>query len=360
MKKQVITFAILLIISSANAYAQCVSDDNCTTPTPYCNNGTCVECLSVTHCNDTNECTTDNCVSNTCVNTNLDDGTECTGGHCCAGTCDTTLGNSNFHYDCRIGPTCVGTSWEYISYNEDIECESGGKCDGGICVQPTGCVDSGDCNDPTPYCNNLTHTCVECLQQSHCDDGEDCTTEVCLSYKCNRTYLEDGTVCPGGVCCGYVCNIQRKNYMLDEECRLGPICVGKNWTYVAANEGIPCETGICTGGECLAPGEESKLNCISEWKCHWGECKEGVQKEICTDINNCTANIINEDITRPCGTQPETQQNSQQIQQTQAEPKEELVLGSSSATYIAVAMIGAAIGIGILYFIFGRNKNEEL
>ncbi len=359
MKKGVILFGILLVFSTASVYAQCVSDDNCTSPTPYCDSGTCVECLGIAHCNDTNECTTDSCVSNVCINSNIADGSDCSGGHCCSGTCDTSLGNSNFHYDCRIGPTCVGTSWEYISYNEDIECESGGKCDGGICVQPTGCVDGGDCNDPIPYCNNISHTCVECLEQGHCDDGSDCTTEACLSYKCNRTYFEDGTVCPGGICCGYVCNIQRKNYMLHEECRLGPICVGSNWTYVAANEGISCESGVCINGECLEPGEESKLNCVSEWMCSWGGCINGIQKEVCIDVKNCTANIVKEDVNQSCGAKPETTGATEQIQAEEVKSSEKATLESSSATYIAVGMIIVAIVIGILYFIFGREKNSE-
>jgi hypothetical protein len=353
MKKQVII--LLLVFLMPCVYAQCVSDDNCTSPTPYCDSGICVECIQQSHCNDTNECTTDSCAGNVCINSNLDDGTECSGGHCCGGVCDTTLGNTNFHYDCRMGPACAGTSWEYLPFNEDFECESGGTCDEGICVQPSGCVDGGDCNDPTPYCNTITRNCVECLQDSHCDDESECSAEVCMSYKCNRTYFEDGTVCPGGVCCGNVCNIQRKNYMMDEECRLGPVCVGENWTYVAANEGVACESGTCTGGECLAPGEDSKLNCVSEWKCEWSGCINGIQKEVCVDINNCTANIVKDDVNQSCG---EPEQSSEQVLPEEADSKEESALGSNSSTYIALGMICAAIVIGILYFMLGRGKGN--
>lgn len=305
-------------------YAQCVSDDDCSSPTSHCNVGTgiCVECLNEIHCYDGNECTEDSCSGYVCSNAQVENGTACTSGTCCSGVCDVAAGNSDFHEDCRTGPVCVGASFEYVAANEGVSCESKGTCQDGICVPPSGCLNDGDCNDPVPYCKNTSGVCVECLQQSHCDDLSPCTEEICAGYECNYTYIaEDGAPCPKGRCCASVCNTEEGDTNLHDECRLGPICVGENWTYVAANEGVRCESeGICKAGSCRIPGE------------YTSETEEAEQLT--------------------------SEQASQSTPPEELETNEEGTLWSSSSTYIALGMVGFVVVIGVIYFLM-RSRDDE-
>ncbi len=78
-----------------NACVQCVSNAQCSAPTPICDvaTTTCVQCASNLDCDDGNACTTDTCASATCTRTPVVDGTACGTGRCGGGSCVIACGD---------------------------------------------------------------------------------------------------------------------------------------------------------------------------------------------------------------------------------------------------------------------------
>ena len=148
--------------------------------TPYCcGDGTCegaedinncaidCGCTGPEDCDDSNECTTDDCVGGVCENTPVADDTPCSGGICCDGVCDAAVCSSAA--DCNDSEACT-TDTCYDADTCSAYCENVwpacGIADG--CCGPT--CDSG--NDPD---------CEECLPK-----GAPCTTnEECCSLQCH-------------------------------------------------------------------------------------------------------------------------------------------------------------------------------
>jgi hypothetical protein len=228
----------------------CTSDGQCSGSTPRCNTatGACVACTQASHCDDGNPCTTDSCNSNTCSNTAVTAGTPCSGGYCCGGVCDTTLGNTNYHADCRSGPACSGTSWEYAMAN------NGNLCGGFACME----CSNGLCNSP---------------DSSRCPSGQTCSSGTCIStctdectagsYSCSGTNrlscgnydadscLEFGgsTACPDNIC-------------TEPTCSAG-VCGETNVLSGMTDEACFGSTG-CTGGSCACNGNGQ---CTSQVTC---------------------------------------------------------------------------------------------
>ena len=63
------------------------------------------------------------------------------------------------------------------------------------------CETSADCSDPTPVCDPDSGTCVGCLADTDCDDGEDCTADSCADSECSHQAAADGTTCDDGNGC---------------------------------------------------------------------------------------------------------------------------------------------------------------
>ena len=190
---------------------QCVKD-----PTPYeglacddglfcnvgetCQSGTCTG-GSARDCSDSEECTYDNCNEelDQCENPDKPDGTDCTGdpGKCCSGVCDDDgTSGSDYHTDCRSGPSCIDIGdWGYSPANQGNTCDS-----------PYGyeCYSTSDClghyyydTCDVGYCDG---TPIEMQDNSQCDD-QDCGT-CCICSSGTRTYDEtqdndcSDTLCP--------------------------------------------------------------------------------------------------------------------------------------------------------------------
>lgn len=145
-----------LVCSGApsNTCVACVSAAQCAAPTPLCDTttNTCVECLLASHCDDGNACTTDVCAAGACGSTGVEEGTACPDG------------------------VCTATS---------------------VCVA---CIDDSRCAAPTPRCDLTAFACVQCLEASECDDGNECTTNACGAGSCSTTALAAGAACSLGVC----------------------------------------------------------------------------------------------------------------------------------------------------------------
>jgi len=214
--------------------------------------GSCVY-LEDYDCSDGDECTDDICNEglDCCENPDLPDGTSCPGdpGICCSGVCDNDgTSGSDYHTDCRSGPSCIGVGdWSYSTANEGDDCDSSyghecfnaGSCDGhyfyDICS-------SGYC-DGTPN---------EIEDDTQCND-EDCGT--CCICDNGRSYDEtQDNDCPDTICLDG-CNIDTNPF---------------TWDY-ANDEPNYCEDiDTCTNNDC-------KYN----HECHDNDPNDGIDGNLC-------------------------------------------------------------------------------
>jgi len=120
------------------------------------NDSGCYECTVYTDCDDSNECTSDNCVNNICVSTNntieCDDGNGCTMNDACSeGSC---VGASlDWDGDGYISDVCLGTDCNDLNSSinpgliegpsDSNTCIDGldNDCDSTIDALDTGCQD---------------------------------------------------------------------------------------------------------------------------------------------------------------------------------------------------------------------------
>lgn len=149
------------ICSSAGICVECIADSGCDDG-DVCNGaetcsatGSC-QAASPLHCDDENECTID--------------------------TCDATDGCQNVVAaggTCGDGGTCA-TSGACISCQTSSECDDGNVCNGA-----ENCNAQGQCEAGTAL---------------SCDDGEQCTADICDEVTGCQNPLAVGQGCSGGVC----------------------------------------------------------------------------------------------------------------------------------------------------------------
>lgn len=175
-------------------------------------------------------------VDRSCVtDDDCDDGDPCTSETCPAGTC-------------AFAATASGT-----------------PCTGGVCVgtwPPTcvECIDSGDCNAPTPLCDQ--GACVECINADDCEeDDEPCTLKSCGEGSCFLSTAPAGTPCDAGVCLGI--GVSCVECVVSTDCpRSKPVCKEAQSTCIECVDDEGCDDG----DECT---EDS---CEQETCQHAGEC----------------------------------------------------------------------------------------
>ncbi len=134
---------------------------------------TCYEDFDTCGCTDAGDC---------------EDGFSCTDDSCNAaagGVCERTYNHDN----CAAGNNC---------YAAEV-CDPGDPSADGT----TGCV-PGDflCVEPTPFCDESDYTCVECLHDADCDDGIDCTNDICLASGDCFNPPDDDNCAAGNNCYG--------------------------------------------------------------------------------------------------------------------------------------------------------------
>ncbi len=235
--------------------------DPCTLP-DLCSEGldACVECLVDTDCNDANVCTTDQCSGGTCFNTpNLlacDDGLFCNGTDTCGGgTCSVHTGTpcgaqacdegGDTCVDCLVDgdcddangctdDSCAAGVCQFVS-NADA-CDDGLFCNGADVCSGGACTHAGDPCTVPDLCNEASDSCVTCLVNGDCDDGNVCTTDFCSGGACfnfnNAVSCDDGLFCNGA-----------------------DVCSGGSCTHA----GDPCSAGA----ECSDTCNETADNCLS-------------------------------------------------------------------------------------------------
>ncbi|MEZ4328541.1 MAG: Ig-like domain-containing protein [Polyangiales bacterium] len=177
------------------------TDTGCTAASPNCIGASgsrqCVECVNAGDCDDSVACTTDACVTNNCVNTSVAVGNvgACTGGDVCSGPssdmcvacADTDTGNTGTDAGCMAAaPFCDSVG--------GVSCE--------VCVDAGAGTDPG-CDVATPNCvvgMGGANECVSCTLNTDCDDGNECTDDVCGAGMCTNPAVTEFTTCSTGVC----------------------------------------------------------------------------------------------------------------------------------------------------------------
>lgn len=133
---------------------------------------------------------------------------------------------------------------------------------------------------------DFTDAGTRCSEDSDCDDGVACTTDVCAAGACEHRPIdaqcddgEDG-VCQPGFGCEYAgCNA--------ETCTAGAceraMCNGAECVRASI-----CDEGqSCCAGECVAAGCDDEIECTVDF-CAENGCEHTPLDEVCDDENVCT------------------------------------------------------------------------
>ena len=207
-------------------------------------------CDGIVDCSDGEECTEDRCepTDGTCSNPNLPDDAECDfggfPGRCSSGLCvDAELCRT---VDCSDDNDCT----DDICNRLDASCTNPPKGDGTDCEVGG---DPGRCS---------AGTCRGLCEDQDCDDGNPCTVDTCdpSNGSCPNPDVPDGTACndggnPGectaglcvGLCVGVLCD--DGNECTDDICDPAT----GNCTYPDVADDTECDSGsgVCESGTCV-------------------------------------------------------------------------------------------------------------
>ncbi|MEC8024633.1 MAG: LamG-like jellyroll fold domain-containing protein, partial [Myxococcota bacterium] len=164
----------------------CDDGDACTIG-DTCIQGLCVPGQGL-ECNDGDSCTTDGCVAGSCTFVELELGSPCDDNDSCTeeDTCTATGCVGDPAILCDDGNSCT------LDTCTDGECTTTPIADGTTC-------DASDLCIVTSTCQAGVCTAVE---TKPCDDGNECTQNLCADGVCEHPPVEDGTLCGNGEVCG--------------------------------------------------------------------------------------------------------------------------------------------------------------
>ncbi|MEM7135837.1 MAG: hypothetical protein AAF500_04615 [Myxococcota bacterium] len=221
-------------------------------------------------CNDGLSCTTDSCAlpAGVCENTMLPNGSLCdlsgSPGACQVGTCVPVCNTVN----CDDGNPCTAESCDPNDGLCDTTILDGANCDlggtAGICVQDS---------------------CQAICDVVGCDDGNECTGDVCdlATGNCTNTPAADGTVCDfagqPGVC-------------VSGQCEDADLCAGVN-----CDDGNACTADSCDPQTGLCDNDSVSGSCNFgglPGACVDGTCASECAITDCDDDEDCTDDICDE------------------------------------------------------------------
>jgi hypothetical protein len=246
----------------------------------------CVECLGAADCGDGNLCTDDVCdAAGVCSNPNntlpCDDGLFCTAGDVCSG------GVCTGGVDACPGQVCDEPNSRCVDCLSDADCDDANVCtddscnanvcanvpntlscdDGLFCTVTSvcvagACVGSQDPCTPPMVCSEALNACVRCEVNADCNDGNPCTTDVCVFNICSNTNniapCDDGLfctttdVCSGGACVGSGTPCPGR---LCDEANQG--CVNCFTVADCPDDGVGCTVDACVNGACVYPQDDT-------------------------------------------------------------------------------------------------------
>ena len=266
-----------------------------------------VACLVAGDCDDGVACTVESCVANVCQNTPSDalcsDGAFCNGVETCDPVNDCQAGSAP---DCNDNVGCTDDSCneatdqcDYVT--NDSLCSDGAFCNGAEtcdavndcepgtapdCNDGVGCTDDS-CNETTDSCDNIVNhaSCGDALfcngvevcdpvndcqagAPPDCDDGIDCTTDVCNENTNQCNHATNDALCSDNLFCTGI-----------EVCDLTNGC--EAGTPVDCDDGVTCTDDLCD------PSSDQCTNVANDVNCSDGLFCNGF--ETCDATNDCQA-----------------------------------------------------------------------
>lgn len=254
---------------------------------------TCVECLDDGDCSGADVCVNKFCVECGDDGDCIDDGDPCNGNEVCSQNQCVSEGNP-----CQPGEICVPAApaaappavlpppppppYSCVECDNDTQCDDGRFCTGyEQCLSNT-CVSMGDpcLVDPSsmpmgriagPVCDEANDTCVECLTDDNCTDNATpfCVSNVCVECR-NSADCDNGLFCDGAEYCED-----------DGACYDGEPPCDDNGTMALCNEELDQCAECLDEGDCL--GDNSTplcdgvmcVQCLTDTDCDNGTvCRE--------------------------------------------------------------------------------------
>ena len=184
-------------------------------------------------------------------------------------TCQACVGDG----ECADGLKCATLGADKVclpACNADTPCAAGSTCAGDVCTPDDGACDAcgGSCMAPTPACRNVDATCVACVVDGDCPEGQrcdaadnTCTAEMqCLSDG-DCVNVSGRPVCFQGAC---VECLQTDDCPGVAECSGAP-----EWQCRSTPcSGVNCQTGTScdeASGRCLQP--DGTPGCVTDTDC---------------------------------------------------------------------------------------------
>ena len=315
-------------------------DDNACTVDESCVDGSCKNGKPL-DCNDNNLCTTDSCSPiDGCVHAAnsvpCDDGDACTNGdHCADGdcqsgkaancddanvctndTCDPDDGclhvanqapcddnNSCTTDDICAGGQCLGDG--------SLDCDDSNSCTKDICLPQGGCQHenvNGPCSDDNACTVNDFCQAGSCIGGAPlaCDDGNDCTDDVCQEGLCEHTPAvadcDDQNLCTLNDTCadgqcqgGALLDCDDSNVCTTDACDPAIGCTHTFNSNPCDDENVCTAGDTCSDGNCTATGS---LNCDDSNPCTDDSCAPDTgcahlfNQIPCSDGNSCTTDDV--------------------------------------------------------------------
>ncbi len=133
-----------------------------------------------------------------------------------------------------------------------------------------------------------------CSSDMECDDGNQCTNDVCVnpgetSAYCQNTALTDDGICTEGICCSGKCAAPSCTDA-GNECNDGNECTADacnspgtcsaSCSYANAADNATCTSGVCCLGTCRASACSADIDCNDNSAC---------TKDTCRNAGTCSA-----------------------------------------------------------------------
>jgi hypothetical protein len=362
---------------SCDGAGSCISSGDPCPEGTFCNeaNDQCDQCQQDLDCDDGVACTDDACLDGSCQSTAnpalcADDGVHCNGAEFCDPLADClSTGDpcqsplychedsqacvaclDNAHCDDGVGCTidecqsltCVNSADDSACTNDGLFCSGDEFCDPLL-----GCSSTGDpCLASGQVCDETSDSCGDCLVDSDCDDGLDCTEDLCQAGSCSHSpddtlCADDALFCTGTESCdlfvgclstgdpcpaqGLYCNESDDRCdacTLDQHCDdqigctldqcLDGACTALADDNACADDGVFCNgieqcdsqlDCVSAGDPCLDQGLhcnedamicqscteddhcDDQLACTSD-SCLEGECQHSLNHDLCADDGN--------------------------------------------------------------------------
>lgn len=244
-------------------------------------------------CDDEIDCTVDDCNEDDDSCTHVADNTFCDDGQFCTGTeicsletgCETLPRNCNDYVLCTLD-SCDEDNNTCVNEPDDTVCEDHNPCTEPDECTATGCsytklADGTVCDiDPQKDESCQNGLCVpDCLSATDCDDGFDCTSEICNGNG-HCEYSPDDDICNEGR--EYCDNIA--------QCLVGEGCI--DFDPPDCDDAIDCTVDLCSDSlsDCVNEPDDSACNDFEPCTIDSCDTQEGCTYTSVDDYTACGAN----------------------------------------------------------------------